>query len=112
MKKWRTESKQLDMSLCWGIEAQALTEFIGEFRSWKTRRYLEFYVAAQVGHEQGDLPGTVAFVDTEDPFMSERFYEITFQMSLDLHTIIKNTFVARTYNGTTLCLLIDKFSML
>ena len=108
MKKCTTGSKKLDEVLGGGIETQAITEFIGEFGSGKTQICLALSVAAQLPHEQGGLQGNVAFIDTEGTFMPERVYEIASQMGLDPQAIAKNIYVARAYNSSHQCLLIDK----
>ena len=108
MWKCTTGSKELDGILGGGIETQALTEFIGEFGSGKTQICLVLSVTAQLPREQGGLEGNVAFIDTEGTFMPERAYQIASEMGLDPNIVAKNILVARAYNSSHQCLLIDK----
>jgi DNA repair protein RadA len=108
MLKCTTGSKKLDAILGGGIETQALTEFIGEFGSGKTQICLELSVTAQLPKEHGGLEGNVAYIDTEGTFMPERVYQIASGMGLDPCVVAENILVARAYNSTHQCLLIDR----
>jgi len=108
MKRCATGSKKLDGALGGGIETQALTEFIGEYGSGKTQICLMLSVTAQLPHDQGGLEGNVAFIDTEGTFMPERVYQIASARGLDPQALAKNIHVARAYNSSHQCLLIDK----
>jgi len=108
MKKCTTGSRKLDEILGGGIETQALTELIGEFGSGKTQLCMMLAVAAQMPHDKGGLEGNVAFVDTEGTFMPERLYQIASEMGLDPKNVANNVLVARAYNSSHQCLLIDK----
>ena len=108
IRKCTTGSKELDGILGGGIETQALTEFIGEFGSGKTQICLVLSVTAQLPQEQEGLEGNVVFIDTEGTFMPERVYQITSEMGLDPNIVAKNILVARAYNSSHQCLLIDR----
>ncbi len=108
MKRCTTGSKKLNEALGGGIETQALTEFIGEYGSGKTQICLMISVTAQLPAEQGGLEGNVAFIDTEGTFMPERVYQIASSRGLDPQTVAKNILVARAYNSSHQCLLIDR----
>jgi len=108
MKRCTTGSKKLDEALGGGIETLALTEFIGEYGSGKTQICLMLSVTAQLPHDQGGLEGNVAFIDTEGTFMPERVYQIASARGLDPQAVAKNIHVARAYNSSHQCLLIDK----
>ena len=108
MKRCTTGSKKLDEALGGGIETQALTEFIGEYGSGKTQICLMLSVTAQLPHDQGGLEGNVAFIDTEGTFMPERLYQIASARGLDPQAVAKNIHVARAYNSSHQCLLIDR----
>ena len=108
MKRCTTGSKKLDGALGGGIETQALTEFIGEYGSGKTQICLMLSVTAQLPHDQGGLEGNVAFIDTEGTFMPERLYQIASARGLDPQALAKNIHVARAYNSSHQCLLIDR----
>lgn len=108
MQKCTTGSRKLDEILGGGIETQALTEFIGEFGSGKTQICLMLSVTAQLAHEKGGLGGNVAFIDTEGTFMPERIYQIANGNGLDPKEIANNIFLARAYNSSHQCLLIDR----
>ena len=108
MKRCTTGSKKLDEALGGGIETQALTEFIGEYGSGKTQICLMLAVTAQLPHDQGGLETNVAFIDTEGTFMPERLYQIASARGLDPQAVAKNIHVARAYNSSHQCLLIDR----
>ncbi|MEM2111546.1 MAG: DNA repair and recombination protein RadA [Candidatus Bathyarchaeia archaeon] len=108
MKKCTTGSKKLDEILGGGIETQALTELIGEFGSGKTQICMMLSVTAQLPNEKGGLEGSVAFIDTEGTFMPERIYQISSGLGLDPQNVANNIFVARAYNSSHQCLLIDR----
>jgi DNA repair protein RadA len=108
MKKCTTGSKKLDEILGGGIETQALTELIGEFGSGKTQICLMLSVTMQLPPEQGGLGGNIAFIDTEGTFMPERVYQIATANGLDPQKVANNIFVARAYNSSHQCLLIDR----
>ncbi len=108
MKRCTTGSKKLDEALGGGIETQALTELIGEYGSGKTQICLMLSVTAQLPFEDGGLDGNVAFIDTEGTFMPERIYQIASARGLDPETVANNILVARAYNSSHQCLLIDR----
>jgi len=64
-------------------------------------------VTAQLPLEKGGLDGNVVFIDTEGTFMPERVYQIASAYGLDPAEAAKNIFVARAYNSSHQCLLID-----
>jgi DNA repair protein RadA len=108
MKKCTTGSNKLDEALGGGVETQALTEFIGEYGSGKTQLCLMLSVTAQLSHEQSGLEGKVAFIDTEGTFMPERVYQMASSKDLDPEKVASNILVARAYNSSHQCLLIDR----
>ncbi|MEM2922623.1 MAG: DNA repair and recombination protein RadA [Candidatus Bathyarchaeia archaeon] len=108
MKKCTTGSRKLDEILGGGVETQALTELIGEYGSGKTQLCMMLAVMAQMPHDEGGLDGNVAFIDTEGTFMPERLYQIASEMGMDPKNVANNVFVARAYNSSHQCLLIDK----
>ena len=108
MKKCTTGSRKLDEILGGGIETQALTELIGEFGSGKTQICLMLSVTSQLPHEQGGFGGNVAFIDTEGTFMPERVYQIATANGVDPQKVADNILVARAYNSSHQCLLIDR----
>ena len=107
MRKCTTGSPNLDKILGGGIETQALTELIGEYGTGKTQICLALSITAQLPPEQGGLGGSVAFIDTEGTFMPERVYGIASKMGLDPAVVATNILVARAYNSSHQCLLID-----
>lgn len=108
MRRCTTGCKNLDEILGGGIETQAITEFIGEYGSGKTQICLMLSVTAQLPYERGGLEGKVVFIDTEGTFMPERIYQISSGLGLDSREVARNIFVARAYNSSHQCLLIDK----
>jgi DNA repair protein RadA len=107
MVKCSTCSKNLDKLLGGGIETQAVTEFIGEFGAGKTQICLMLAVMAQLPSEKGGLNGNVVYVDTEGTFIPERIFEIASAMGLDPHKALGKIFLARAYNSSHQCLLIE-----
>jgi DNA repair protein RadA len=108
MKKCTTGSKKLDEILGGGIETQAVTELIGEYGSGKTQLCLTLSVTAQLPPEQGGLGGNVAFIDTEGTFFPDRVYQIATARGMDPSIVASRVFVARAYNSSHQCLLIDR----
>lgn len=108
MKRCTTGCKELDEILGGGVETQALTEFIGEYGSGKTQICMMLSVTAQLSHEKGGLEGKVAFIDTEGTFMPERIYQIASNLGLNPSEVANNILVARAYNSSHQCLLIDR----
>ncbi|MCS7120706.1 MAG: DNA repair and recombination protein RadA [Nitrososphaerota archaeon] len=107
MNRCTTGSKKLDEILGGGIETQAVTELIGEYGSGKTQICLMLSVTAQLPPEQGGLGGNVAFIDTEGTFVPERVYQIASARGLDPNAVASRIYVARAYNSSHQCLLID-----
>jgi DNA repair protein RadA len=107
MLKCSTGSKDLNELLGGGIETQAMTEFIGQYGVGKTQICLMLSVLAQLPLEQGGLDGKVVYLDTEGTFMPERIFQIANEMELDPHETLGNILVARAYNSSHQCLLID-----
>ena len=107
MRKCTTGSRVLDEILGGGIETQALTEFIGEYGTGKTQICLTLSVTAQLPPEEGGLGGNVVFIDTEGTFLPERVYEIASERGLDPNEVANNILLARAYNSSHQCLLID-----
>jgi len=107
MLKCSTGSKNLDELLGGGIETQAMTEFIGEYGVGKTQICLMLCVIAQLPLEKGGLSGNVVYIDTEGTFMPERVLEIANALELDPHETLGNIFLARAYNSSHQCVLMD-----
>jgi DNA repair protein RadA len=107
MLKCSTGSKNLNELLGGGIETQAMTEFIGEYGVGKTQICLMLCVMAQLPLEKGGLSGNVVYIDTEGTFMPERILEMAKALELDPHETLRNIFLARAYNSSHQCLLID-----
>ena len=107
MLKCSTGSKNLDELLGGGIETQAMTEFIGEYGVGKTQICLMLCVIAQLPLEKGGLSGNVVYIDTEGTFMPERVLQIANALELDPHETLGNIFLARAYNSSHQCVLMD-----
>lgn len=108
MRRCTTGSKKLDEILGGGVETQAITELIGEYGSGKTQLCMMLSVTAQLPYERGGLEGRVVFIDTEGTFMPERIYQIATGLGLNPRETASNIFVARAYNSSHQCLLIDR----
>jgi DNA repair protein RadA len=107
MLKCSTGSKNLDELLGGGIETQAMTEFIGEYGVGKTQICLMLCIMAQLPVEKKGLNGNVVYIDTEGTFIPERIFEIANALGIDPHKTLGNIFLARAYNSSHQCLLID-----
>ena len=107
MLKCSTGSKNLDELLGGGIETQAMTEFIGEYGVGKTQICLILCVMAQLPVDKKGLNGNVVYIDTEGTFIPERICEIANALELDPHKTLENIFLARAYNSSHQCLLIE-----
>jgi len=110
MLKCSTGSKNLDKLLGGGIETQAVTEFIGEFGAGKTQICLMLSIMVQLPSEKGGLNGNVVYIDTEGTFIPERVFEMAKALGLDPHKTLGNVFLARAYNSSHQCLLIEHLS--
>ncbi|MEM1580999.1 MAG: DNA repair and recombination protein RadA [Candidatus Bathyarchaeia archaeon] len=108
MRRCTTGCKNLNDILGGGIETQAITELIGEYGSGKTQICMMLSVTTQLPQEKGGLEGKVAFIDTEGTFMPERIYQIATGLGLNSREVADNIFVARAYNSSHQCLLIDR----
>lgn len=108
MRRCTTGSRKLDEILGGGVETQAITELIGEYGSGKTQICMMLSATAQLPYERGGLEGRVAFIDTEGTFMPERIYQIASGLGLNPREAANNIFVARAYNSSHQCLLIDR----
>jgi len=107
MLKCSMGSKNLDELLGGGIETQAMTEFIGEYGVGKTQICLMLCVIAQLPVEKRGLNGNVVYIDTEGTFIPERIFQIANALGIDPHKTLGNIFLARAYNSSHQCLLID-----
>lgn len=107
MRKCSTGSKNLDELLGGGIETQAMTEFIGEFGVGKTQICLTLCVMAQLPSEKGGLNGNVVYIDTEGTFIPERVFQIASALGHDPHETLRNIFLAKAYNSSHQCILIN-----
>jgi DNA repair protein RadA len=112
MLKCSTGSKNLDKLLGGGIETQAVTEFIGEFGAGKTQICLKLSAMVQLPPEKGGLNGNVVYIDTEGTFMPERVFEMAKALGLDPHEALGNVFLAKAYNSSHQCLLIEHLTKL
>ncbi|MEM1515348.1 MAG: DNA repair and recombination protein RadA [Thermoproteota archaeon] len=112
MRRCTTGSKKLDEILGGGVETQVITELIGEYGSGKTQICMMLSVTAQLPYERGGLEGKSVFIDTEGTFMPERIYQIASGLGLNPSEVANNIFVARAYNSSHQCLLIDRLFIL
>lgn len=108
--KCKTGSKALDKLLGGGIETQAMTELVGEYRTGKTQLCFTLSVRAQLPPEQGGLDGDVLFFDTEGTFSSDRIHQICQAMELPPKPIFNGILVSRVYTSDHQMLLLDHAS--
>ncbi len=105
-----TSSQNLDGLLGGGIEAQAITEVFGEFRTGKTQIAHQLAVNVQLPKEKGGLDGGVIYIDTEGTFRPERIVQMATAKGEDADKILKNIQVARVYNSDHQMFVTDKAS--
>jgi len=106
--KISTGSKALDSLLGGGIETQAITEMHGAFGSGKSQLALQLAVNVQLPKEKGGLGKKAIFIDTEGTFRPERIQQMAKGVGVDPGTILKNTYVAKSYNSDHQVVLVEK----
>ncbi|MHA1278748.1 MAG: DNA repair and recombination protein RadA [Candidatus Helarchaeota archaeon] len=110
--KISTCSQNLDGLLGGGIEAQAITEVFGEFRTGKTQLAHQLSVNVQLSKKKGGLEGGVIYIDTEGTFRPERIVQMATAIGEDPDIILQNIQVARVYNSDHQMFVTDKASEL
>jgi len=106
--KITTCSQNLDNLLGGGIEAQAITEVFGEFRTGKTQIAHQLAVCVQMPPEKGGLNGSAIYIDSEGTFRPERIVQMATALGLDPDKILENIQVARVYNSDHQMFITDK----
>ena len=106
--KISTKSNELDTMIGGGIETGSITEIYGKYASGKTQVCFQTAVTVQLPVEQGGLDGACLWIDSENSFRPERITAIAQHLELDPDTVLKNIFVARSYNSDHQSLLAEK----
>jgi len=106
--KITTCSQNLDTLLGGGVEAQAITEAFGEFRTGKTQIAHQLAVCVQQPPEKGGLNGSAIYIDSEGTFRPERIVQMATALGLDPEKILENIQVARVYNSDHQMFITDK----
>jgi len=106
--KISTKSNELDTMIGGGIETGSITERYGKYASGKTQVCFQTAVTVQLPVEQGGLDGACLWIDSENSFRPERITAIAQHLELDPDTVLKNIFVARSYNSDHQSLLAEK----
>ena len=106
--KITTSSQNLDTLLGGGIEAQAITEVFGEFRTGKTQIAHQLAVNVQLPLEKGGLNGGAIYIDSEGTFRPERIVQMSTALGEDPDKILSNIQVARVYNSDHQMFVVDK----
>jgi DNA repair protein RadA len=106
MLRCSTGSRALDELLLGGIEAQAVTEFYGEFGSGKSEICHTLCAMARQPIESGGLDSGVIYIDTEGTFRPERLKQIATARGLDHSHVLKTVAVCKVYNSSHLELVI------
>lgn len=106
--KITTCSQNLDNLLGGGVEAQAITEVYGEFRTGKTQIAHQLAVCVQQPLEKGGLNGSAIYIDSEGTFRPERIVQMSTALGLDPDKILENIQVARVYNSDHQMFITDK----
>ncbi len=96
-----TNSQAFDEILGGGISTGSITEIAGEFSSGKSQICFQLCVNTILPEDYGGLNGKVFFVDTEGTFSAKRVLQMASvnRAKMDPHEILKNIFVARSYNA-------------
>ncbi len=97
--KITTSSHNFDNLLGGGVEAQAITEVYGEFRTGKTQVAHQLAVNVQLPPERGGLNGGAIYIDSEGTFRPERIVQMATAHGEDPEKILGNIQVARVYNS-------------
>ena len=106
-----TGSKNFDALLGGrGIESRAITEAFGAYGSGKTQVGLTLAVNVQLPLENGGANGKCVFIDTEGTFRPSRIKQIAEKLGANPEKVLKNIFVARSFNSDHQILLLDKIS--
>jgi len=106
MLRCSTGSRALDELLLGGIEAQAVTEFYGEFGSGKSEICHTLCAMARQPIESGGLDSGVIYIDTEGTFRPERLEQIATARGLDHSHVLKSVAVCKVYNSSHLELVV------
>ncbi|NVM27295.1 MAG: DNA repair and recombination protein RadA [Candidatus Helarchaeota archaeon] len=106
--KITTSSENLDGLIGGGVEAQAITEVFGEFRTGKTQIAHQLAVNVQLPKEKGGLNGGVIYIDTEGTFRPERIVQMATAIDEDPGKILSRIQVARVYNSDHQIFVTDK----
>lgn len=96
-----TGSQAFDEILGGGVSTGSITEIAGEYSSGKSQICFQLCINAIIPEDYGGLGGKVFFVDTEGTFSPKRVLQIANynRAKLDPMDILKNIFVARSYNA-------------
>mgnify|MGYP006291879545 CR=1 FL=1 len=94
-----TGSNMLNEILGGGIEAGAMTEFFGEYRTGKTQIAHQACINVQLPKDQGGLDGKALYIDTEGTFRPERLAKMAMARGMDVKEALKNVIFARAYNS-------------
>jgi DNA repair protein RadA len=108
ISKITTGSKEFDTLLDGGVETMAITEAYGKYSSGKSQLAFQLAVNVQLPKEEGGLEGTCMFIDTESTFRPERIKQIAEAKGMDSDKVLKNVYVAKTYNAEHQMLLVEK----
>lgn len=103
-----TMSKSVDELLGGGIETQSITEFYGQFGSGKSQMAFQAAATVQLPTGKGGLDGDAIFIDTENTFRAERFFDIAKALGLDPEKALSRVHVARAFNSNHQELLVGK----
>lgn len=106
--KISTGSKSLDNVLGGGIETQAITETYGQFGSSKSQLGFQLSVNVQLPPEKGGLGRNCMFIDSEGTFSPNRIMSMAAAKGMDPEEVLKNIFVARSFNSDHQILLVEK----
>ena|SRR3989344_1281639 len=103
-----TGSKALDGLLGGGVETQAITECFGAFGSGKSQIGFQLAVNVQLPKNAGGLNAKCVFIDTESTFRPDRIIQLAEAKGLDPKKVLKNIFVAKSYNSDHQVILTEK----
>lgn len=103
-----TGSKNLDNLLGGGVETQAITETYAQYGAGKSQLGFTLAVNVQLPQDRGGLEGNCLFIDSENTFRPERIVQIAKPLGLAPEKVLRNIFIARSFNSEHQMLLIEK----
>lgn len=87
---------------------QAITETYAQYGGGKSQLGFTLAVNVQLPQDRGGLDGNCLFIDSENTFRPERIVQIAKPLGLAPEKVLRNIFVARSFNSEHQMLLVEK----